>query len=158
VAIFIASRCHGFHKSQGEIAKLFRISGDTLTRRVIDFRATPAAQLTVEQFHLNDFDVEYDPPSFIRGQIATAGEDGVSLLLIGGKEGDSDETIDSEDDEDGEHFMDGVKTKKVLIGGIEVRVPLPGQKKPRLVSVGNANALLLNLIKVIEFIFYVLNQ
>ena len=40
-AILIATRAHGFHKSQGEIAKLFRVSTDTLKNRLDDFKATP---------------------------------------------------------------------------------------------------------------------
>lgn len=136
VAILIASRCHGFYISQGEIAKLFRISSDTLAKRIIDFRATPAAQLTVEQFHIHDFDVEYDPPSFISGQIAEAGNNGVDILSLGvPATNDDDDDVDSdyEVDEEGRriYVVDGVTVKKVMLGGVEVNVPVPGQKKKR---------------------------
>ena len=37
-AMLIASRAHGFHKGQVEIAKLFRVGGDTIKRRLLDFK------------------------------------------------------------------------------------------------------------------------
>jgi hypothetical protein len=38
-----------------------------------DFRSIPSAQLTLEQFHTNDAEVEYDPPSYIRNVLREAG-------------------------------------------------------------------------------------
>lgn len=74
-AVLISCRCHGVNKGQGEIAKLFRISCDTLQHRLQEFRQTPIAQLTVQEFatlttsnlEISDHG-EFDPPSFIRGQ------------------------------------------------------------------------------------------
>lgn len=123
VSILIASRCHGFHKSQGEIAKLFRISGDTLMRRLDDFRATPAAQMTVEQFHLQDLDYEYDPPAYIRSKVGEAGDDGVDLALSLEEIGEENKYEDI--------LVDGLKAKRCQIGGVEVDVLIPGQKKQR---------------------------
>jgi hypothetical protein len=37
-----------------------------------DFRSIPSAQLTLEQFHTNDAEVEYDPPSYIRNVLREA--------------------------------------------------------------------------------------
>lgn len=34
-----------------------------------EFRATPAAQLTLAQFNCNEVDIEFDPPSFIRHKV-----------------------------------------------------------------------------------------
>jgi transcription initiation factor TFIIIB Brf1 subunit/transcription initiation factor TFIIB len=68
-AMLVSCRAHGFPKAQGDIAKIFRVSGDTLRRRLDDFMATPSAQLTVEQFHFNDSLVEFDPPAFIRNKL-----------------------------------------------------------------------------------------
>ncbi len=34
-----------------------------------DFRSIPSAQLTLEQFHTHDAEVEYDPPAFIRNVV-----------------------------------------------------------------------------------------
>ena len=66
-AMLIACRAHGFDRMQGEIAKLFRVSGETVKNRLADFRATPAANMTVNEFHNTDHDAEepeYDPPAF----------------------------------------------------------------------------------------------
>ena len=65
-ALLIAARAHGYPISQGEIAKIFRISCDTIRRRLDDFRAIPSAQLTVFQFHTQDCAVEFDPPAYIK--------------------------------------------------------------------------------------------
>jgi transcription initiation factor TFIIIB Brf1 subunit/transcription initiation factor TFIIB len=90
-AMLIATRAHGFHKAQGEIAKLFRVSADTLKNRILDFKATPSAQLTVEQFHSNDTTEEYDPPSYIKNLVE-------SLI------NDTDETGFSECENEDEEF------------------------------------------------------
>jgi hypothetical protein len=37
-----------------------------------DFRSIPSAQLTLEQFHTVDAEVEYDPPSYIRNVVRDA--------------------------------------------------------------------------------------
>jgi hypothetical protein len=129
VAILIASRCHGFHKTQVEISKLFRISTKTLLDRIDDFRATPSAQLTVEQFHLHDFDAEYDPPAFIRGS-SSASKDNASPSI--GSDEDSEES--ESEAKEGVSTVDGVKVRKVIIRGVEVNVPLPQGKKKRSVS------------------------
>ena len=151
VALLIASRCHGFHKSQGEIAKLFRISGDTLQKRIEDFRATPAAQLTVDQFHMQDFDMEFDPPSFIRGALNTAaaaaadsdegGQGLVSLSLPGAIDEGPDDDLLPQVDEHGlptdqplEPTGRGAKVKRCMVGAIEIAVPVPGHKKKRYVG------------------------
>jgi len=69
-AMLIASRAHGFYKGQQELAKLFRVGSDTIKRRLIDFKSTPAAQLTLDQLRLvgDNYNVENDPPSFAHNQ------------------------------------------------------------------------------------------
>ncbi|CAM9223345.1 unnamed protein product [Ectocarpus fasciculatus] len=70
-AVLVASRAHGFDRytTHTTVAKIFRMSSQTISKRLQDFRLTPSAQLTVEQFQLTDILAEFDPPSFIRGQI-----------------------------------------------------------------------------------------
>lgn len=105
-----------------EITKLFRISSKTLLDRIDDFRATPSAQLTVEQFHLHDFDAEYDPPAYTRGT-KDNGNTGA---------GSDDESDDSDAENKNEvTTVDGVKVRKVVIKGLEVNVPLPQAKRKR---------------------------
>lgn len=124
VAILIASRCHGYHKTQSEVSKLFRISTRTLFDRLADFRATPSAQLTVEQFHMHDFDAEYDPPAFRRSAAAKEGG-----TISADTDDDSDES--ETENKDGVMTIDGVKVRKVVIKGVEVNVPIAQTKKKR---------------------------
>ena len=139
VAILIACRCHGSHKTQSEISKLFRISGKTLTDRIDDFRATPSAQLTIDQFHLHDFDAEFDPPAFMKGSKKVDNEKGKENDDID-RENNNKNDADNDDDSDesnDEHKgaeiieVNGVQCRKVVIRGIEVDVPLPQNKKKR---------------------------
>lgn len=69
-AMLVSSRAHGFPATQSEVAKIFRISADTVKHRLDDFRATPSAQLSVTQFSQHDSTVEFDPPSYIRNLLA----------------------------------------------------------------------------------------
>ncbi len=68
-ALLIAARAHKFNVDQAGIARLFRVTSDTLRGRLCDFRATPSAQLTLEQFNVNDLDLDFDPPAFINAQV-----------------------------------------------------------------------------------------
>ena len=102
--------------------------------RIDDFKVTPSAQLTVEQFHLHDFDVEFDPPSYTRGvKKAKKNEKNENNDDGNDENEDSDEdSVASEDDKDGEIFVvGGVKMRKIIIKGVEVNVPLPQDKKKR---------------------------
>lgn len=67
--MLIAARAHQFEIAHDEITKLFRISNDLLRRRITDFKATPAAQLTLSQFNSKDLNFEYDPPSYIQNVV-----------------------------------------------------------------------------------------
>ena len=90
-AMLIACRAHGFDRMQGEVAKIFRVSGETVKNRLADFRATPAANLTVNEFHnvetLGEPDEEYDPPAFItnRQRADMAGDESASILPTRGR-------------------------------------------------------------------------
>lgn len=90
-ALLIAARAHGFHVSQENIALLFRIAQDTLRRRLVEFKNTPSAQLNLQQFHLHDMELEYDPPSFINNTLLEHGGENVHLIVLEeeeeGKEG-----------------------------------------------------------------------
>lgn len=127
VAILIACRCHGSHKTQSEISKLFRISGKTLTDRIEDFRATPSAQLTIDQFHLHDFDAEFDPPAFMKGSKKNEKEKGKE-----NNDNDQENNNDADNSSDESNEEDNVvQCSKVIIRGVEVDVPLPQNKKKR---------------------------
>lgn len=76
-ALLIASRAHGFDRQNHDVTKILKVCGLTVTSRVREFEATPAASLTLEEFHHDDKngpqDVkEVDPPIFIKNRIREA--------------------------------------------------------------------------------------
>lgn len=73
-AMLIASRAHGIDVTQDEIAQIFRIANDTIRKRLLEFSSTPAAQLSLHQFHTQDISLEFDPPSFIRNIVDQYGD------------------------------------------------------------------------------------
>jgi transcription factor IIIB 90 kDa subunit len=77
-ALLIAARAHEFQITQETIASLFRIATDTVRKRILEFRVTPAAQLTLQQFFTINLEdetiIEYDPPAYIRNTLLDAAE------------------------------------------------------------------------------------
>lgn len=127
-AMLIAARAQGFHKSQEEVAKIFRISGDTLSRRLHEFASTPSAQLTVDEFHSLDDANEFDPPGFISNQLQQHG-DALELTL----ESSGVEERKLDDDDESEAGLAGPGGIEMLVGGVRVVVPVP-QLKRKVVS------------------------
>jgi transcription factor IIIB subunit 2 len=117
-AMLISARSHGFPLTQSEIAKTFQISGDTLMKRLREFRSTPSAMLTMKQFYQNDEknNIEFDPPVFINNLIKDAETERLKsgfepifhLSLNGCDEETGEEETGQETDEtvhrDGEEF------------------------------------------------------
>lgn len=130
-AMLLAARSQGFHKSQDEIAKIFRISCETLRKRLDEFAATPSAQLTIEEFLLEDDINEFDPPIFIENQIDSHGDNLELVLLDGvhetnGGEAESDAETDTMSTmEPGER----ADTAKLQVGSVGVSVPIPRLKR-----------------------------
>lgn len=132
-ALLISIRAHGLNRSQQDIAKLFRIATETLRLRLADFKATPSAMLSLDQFHQHDHHIEYDPPSYIRNAINEYPEDIVILnsidaasYLVQSQHGDENSdavTIDGAQYTHRQSFQ-------TVIGNISVTVPLPQVKKP----------------------------
>jgi len=81
-ALLISSRAHGFNVTQENTANLFKIAQDTLRRRLVEFKNTPSAQLNLEEFHVNDLELEFDPPAFINN-VVDENDEGVELDLKG---------------------------------------------------------------------------
>ena len=101
--------------TQNVIAQLFRISYFTLVKRLQEFRQTPSAQLTLEQFHAFDSDIPFDPPSYQRNKLEESRDANKRITFelpkTGGNDDDKNECSSS--------FL------KSQIGDIEITVPLP---------------------------------
>ncbi|GMI13303.1 hypothetical protein TrVE_jg12599 [Triparma verrucosa] len=67
-ALLIASRAHGFAKSQNDVTKILRVCGVTVNNRIKEFEYLPSARLTFEQFNTVELDAEADPPSFTQNR------------------------------------------------------------------------------------------
>eukprot|EP00595_Chromulina_sp_UTEXLB2642_P002819 CAMPEP_0196762090 /NCGR_PEP_ID=MMETSP1095-20130614/1454_1 /TAXON_ID=96789 ORGANISM="Chromulina nebulosa, Strain UTEXLB2642" /NCGR_SAMPLE_ID=MMETSP1095 /ASSEMBLY_ACC=CAM_ASM_000446 /LENGTH=410 /DNA_ID=CAMNT_0042112425 /DNA_START=622 /DNA_END=1854 /DNA_ORIENTATION=- len=135
VALLISMRCHGIEANQTDIAKIFKISIQTLRQRLDDFRSTPAAQLTIQQFNsilplsINESDnhvdkLDFDPPSFIRNQVNLTSDEN-SLMMI--SFAFCSDSIDVEN----EHIYDE-NSNKVDFNGVMIDVPLPVNKKRKM--------------------------
>eukprot|EP00523_Entomoneis_sp_CCMP467_P015429 CAMPEP_0168780430 /NCGR_PEP_ID=MMETSP0725-20121227/8115_1 /TAXON_ID=265536 /ORGANISM="Amphiprora sp., Strain CCMP467" /LENGTH=637 /DNA_ID=CAMNT_0008830273 /DNA_START=106 /DNA_END=2020 /DNA_ORIENTATION=+ len=86
-ALLIAARAHGFSKHAHDVQRILKVCGMTVASRVREFELTPAAQLTLEDFHkqaANSEDPsqqqqqelvwqsEADPPAWSRNKIQEA--------------------------------------------------------------------------------------
>lgn len=71
-SILIAMRYHGFKKDLKAISAVVKVCEETIRRRLVEFKQTVTAKLTVEQFEsmdlLKDISIESDPPCFLRNQ------------------------------------------------------------------------------------------
>lgn len=99
-ALLIAARAYGIDVTQDEIAQIFRIANDTIRKRLLEFSTTPAAQLSLQQFHTEDISLEFDPPSFIRNIVEQYG----GKLTIG--------FDDSPDDVSGEKIISATELEE----------------------------------------------
>lgn len=63
-----------------------------------DFRSIPSAQLTLEQFHTNDAEIEFDPPSYIRNVVQDSLNSQYNCL---------------KDEQEGDYFTHEPRTAKV---------------------------------------------
>ncbi|KAL3786055.1 hypothetical protein HJC23_003903 [Cyclotella cryptica] len=74
-ALLIASRAHGFDRQHHDVTKVLKVCGLTVMTRVREFEATPAASLTLQEFHEENEEQggeEVDPPIFIKNRIREA--------------------------------------------------------------------------------------
>lgn len=74
-ALLIASRAHGFDRQHNDVTKVLKVCGMTVMTRVREFEATPAASMTLDQFHDEEEDErgeELDPPVFTKNRIREA--------------------------------------------------------------------------------------
>lgn len=109
--------------------------GETLMRRLHEFKATPSAQLTLEQFYKLDADssnVAFDPPAYIRNQLAASAK-GVRMSLVahGGATSGivSQEHGDMDEGDSAGEWVSGGRAQRLVIGDVEVEVPVPTAHK-----------------------------
>jgi transcription factor IIIB 90 kDa subunit len=110
-ALLIASRLHGFRRTQKEIVRVVRVCEFTLKQRLDEFIATPVADLTAEEFTAGTIEslalkvaAPRDPPSF-----ATARGNAQKQQ----KASEKSERKEAEDDDDNEEIdYDGEEYKR----------------------------------------------
>ncbi|KAI8837536.1 cyclin-like protein [Chytridium lagenaria] len=76
--LFIAARMNGFRRSPRELVKVMKICEATLRKRLTDFKNTPSASLSVEDFQTLMLEECADPPSFTNSRRSKAIEGGES--------------------------------------------------------------------------------
>ena len=69
-AILIAAKYHGFKRTINQIVQIVQVCDETIRKRLVEFKQTPVARLTREEFENIDLEKdikeECDPPSFKR--------------------------------------------------------------------------------------------
>ncbi|EGG20166.1 TATA box-binding protein-associated factor [Cavenderia fasciculata] len=68
-SLFIAAKIHGFKRTVKEIVQVVKIGEDTIIKRLKEFKDTPSAALTIDEFDAIDVETEHDPPSFIKNRL-----------------------------------------------------------------------------------------
>lgn len=74
-ALLVAARFYGHSVSAQKVASVVRMSASTLKRRLSEFRHTPIAKLSREEFALSDIDSlprTVVPPAFVHGHLRRA--------------------------------------------------------------------------------------
>lgn len=62
-AIIMAARAHSYRRTVREVVYIAKVTTHTLQIRMDEFANVPSAQMTIDEFHTNDFlDEQYDPP------------------------------------------------------------------------------------------------
>jgi transcription factor IIIB subunit 2 len=62
-ALIMAARAHSYRRTVREVVYIAKVTEHTLQVRMDEFANVPSAQMTIDEFHTNDFlDEQYDPP------------------------------------------------------------------------------------------------
>ena len=66
-AIIMAARAHNFRRTVREVVYIAKVTMATLQERMEEFANVPSAQMTISQFHNDDFlETNHDPPFFYK--------------------------------------------------------------------------------------------
>lgn len=72
-ALLLAARVHNLSRSQKEMVTVMRICEDTLRRRLNEFQATPAGNMSIDDFFTKgDFLEDCEPPSYMANRLREA--------------------------------------------------------------------------------------
>ncbi|KZV83445.1 hypothetical protein EXIGLDRAFT_656106 [Exidia glandulosa HHB12029] len=67
-ALLLAARMNNFRRSVQEIIQVVKIADTTIQKRLDEFKATPSAQLTVQDFRTVTLEEAMDPPAFYQAK------------------------------------------------------------------------------------------
>ncbi|KAL1837819.1 hypothetical protein VTK73DRAFT_4538 [Phialemonium thermophilum] len=63
-ALIMAARAHSYRRTVREVVYIAKVTTHTLQVRMDEFANVPSAQMTIDEFHTNDFlDEQFDPPN-----------------------------------------------------------------------------------------------
>mmetsp|Transcript_9667 Transcript_9667/g.14557 ORF Transcript_9667/g.14557 Transcript_9667/m.14557 type:complete len:697 (+) Transcript_9667:118-2208(+) len=131
-AMLVACRSYGCQKSIMEMAQIFRITTVTLKKRLNEFKSTPSAQLSVQQFHNHDMRMELDPPVFLRQMQNNALESGKYVAYSATSDDQEPGSVSSDVNPSNVMIDDrGERVQRVDVDGVEVFVPLPRGDKDK---------------------------
>ncbi|OIW28227.1 hypothetical protein CONLIGDRAFT_632484 [Coniochaeta ligniaria NRRL 30616] len=70
-AVIMAARAHSFRRTVREVVFIAKVTEHTIQQRMDEFANVPSAQMTIDEFHTNEFlDEQYDPPGWYKNTAA----------------------------------------------------------------------------------------
>ncbi|KAB5578001.1 hypothetical protein GE09DRAFT_1088172 [Coniochaeta sp. 2T2.1] len=66
-AVIMAARAHSFRRTVREVVYIAKVTEHTIQQRMDEFANVPSAQMTIDEFHSNEFlDEQFDPPGWYK--------------------------------------------------------------------------------------------
>lgn len=66
-AVIMAARAHSFRRTVREVVYIAKVTEHTIQQRMDEFANVPSAQMTIDEFHTNEFlDEQFDPPGWYK--------------------------------------------------------------------------------------------
>ncbi|KAH8911591.1 hypothetical protein BR93DRAFT_924272 [Coniochaeta sp. PMI_546] len=70
-AVIMAARAHSFRRTVREVVYIAKVTEHTIQQRMDEFANVPSAQMTIDEFHTNEFlDEQFDPPGWYKNTAA----------------------------------------------------------------------------------------
>ncbi|PWZ02524.1 BRF1-domain-containing protein [Testicularia cyperi] len=128
--LLLAARMNHFRRSVSEVIQIVKIADVTLKKRLDEFKTTPTAQLTVQDFRNVWLEEEHAPPSFLLAQQATKPKKKrktrklPDLELNGEQNGDNEEEadVDEEHEEEDDAGVIDPELEKVVDEATEAEI------------------------------------
>lgn len=70
-SVIMAARAHSFRRTVREVVYIAKVTEHTIQQRMDEFANVPSAQMTIDEFHTNEFlDEQFNPPAWYKNTAA----------------------------------------------------------------------------------------